>query len=65
MYYLHCQNGFRPSRRVSRTCQGSMATHWQLIINTNGNVTFSRYGTNKYEDVPTSAWLIFDEIFSI
>lgn len=53
----------RPSRKVCQLCQGTGVNKWLLVVNTNGNVTFSRYGTNALANAETSVWLPFSVSF--
>jgi hypothetical protein len=59
--------GFRPnvSGRITNLCQGSDKNTWLLSINSNGNVTFSRYGTTANTSASTSTWLPFQAMFTI
>ena len=58
-------NGYIPSSTVSFLCQGSGLRRWLLIITTNGNVTFSRYGTDAYADADDGVWLPFTATFFV
>lgn len=53
----------RPSRKVCQLCQGTGVNKWLLVVNTNGKVTFSRYGTNALANATTSVWLPFSVSF--
>lgn len=56
--------GYRPTiNQNSRLMQGSSKNYWRLTINTDGTVTFSRYGSTSYLACPTGAWLPFDATF--
>ena len=55
----------RPSTPLTFVCQGSGMNRWACGIETNGNVTVSRYGITENVSVPTSAWLIFNCTYSI
>ena len=56
-------DGFRPDTSVTKLCQGSGSNKWLLTIRNNGDVNFSRYGTNSLADASSSAWLVFDCVF--
>ena len=58
-------NGYIPSSTVSFLCQGSGLRRWLLTITTNGNVTFSRYGTEAYVDADDGVWLPFTATFFV
>ena len=58
-------NGYIPSSTSSFLCQGSGLRRWLLTITTNGNVTFSRYGTEAYVDADDGAWLPFTATFFV
>lgn len=58
-------NGYIPSSTSSFLCQGSGLRRWLLTITTNGNVTFSRYGTEAYVDADDGAWLPFTVTFFV
>lgn len=49
--------GFRPTTKVFSLCQGSGKCSWLLVVNPDGSVTFSRYGTTTNEDTPSNPWL--------
>ena len=53
--------GYRPSAQVGVLCQGSGTNLWMLRVNTNGNVTMSRYrnAAGTYQQVSSSTWLPF------
>lgn len=55
----------RPSTPLTFICQGSGMNRWACGIETNGNITVSRYGITEFASVPTSAWLIFNCTYSI
>ena len=56
--------GYRPSSPIYVVCQGSSACTWLLQVNTNGNVTFSRYRNgDTWASVSTSTWLPFQVTF--
>lgn len=51
-------SGYRPAQVVHVLCQGSSKYSWLLIINSGGNVTFSRYGSSgSYVDALSTSWL--------
>lgn len=47
----------RPSKRVIYRQQGSQMNTFLVIIDTNGAITLSRYGTTSITNVPASSWL--------
>ena len=53
--------GFRPPAMVGVLCQGSGTNLWMLRVNTNGNVTMSRYrnAAGTYQQVSSSSWFPF------
>lgn len=53
--------GYRPPAQVSVVCQGSGTNLWLLRVNTNGNVTMSRYrnAAGTYQQVSSSSWFPF------
>ena len=56
--------GYRPSSPIYIICQGSSNCTWLLQVNTNGNVTFSRYRNgNTSATADTGAWLPFQVTF--
>ena len=59
-------SGYRPSNRVSIICQGTSTYIWNLIVNTDGTVTFGRMrdGTTL-KDCTTSHWLAFQVTFFV
>lgn len=58
-------NGYIPSSTSSFLCQGSGLRRWLLTINANGDVSFSRYGTDAYADADDSVWLPFTVTFFV
>ena len=58
-------SGYRPSANEYFVCQGSTKSTWLCTVGTNGNVTFSRYGTNSFATCTTSHWLPFNFSFTI
>ena len=54
-----------PSKAIYRVCQGSGKATWLFTIQEDGQLQFSRYGVSNYENVPTTAWLVFDEVYTI
>lgn len=56
-------SGYRPANNKYFLCQGSTKNTWLCTVGSNGNVTFSRYGTNTYADPTTSTWLPFNFSF--
>lgn len=56
--------GYRPTSPIYVVCQGSSACTWLLQVNTNGNVTFSRYRNgDTWATASTSTWLPFQVTF--
>lgn len=53
-------NGYRPNSPIYIMCQGSGNCAWLLQVNTNGNVTFSRYRNGDANaTADTGTWLPF------
>lgn len=48
-----------PSDAIYSLCQGSGKNTWLLSVQTDGEITFSRYGTSSNDEVPNTAWLPF------
>lgn len=48
-----------PTDAIYKLCQGSGKNTWLLSVQTDGEITFSRYGSSEYTDVPNTAWLPF------
>lgn len=62
--YLHfLLYGYRPAKECYTLCQGSGKNTWLLTVKTNGEVTFSRYGTTSIGQVTTDTWLPFNFCF--
>lgn len=57
--------GYRPALPVFIICEGTGINRWLLSITTDGEVRFSRYGTNDYNNAGTSSWLPFYAIFMV
>ena len=57
----------RPSFGQSFVCQGSQACKWLMQVDTNGDVSFSRYSNNggTFVDIGTSVWLPFSATFFV
>ena len=56
--------GYRPSTTQFQVCQGSTKNSWLLEINSEGTVSFQRYGAGgSYVTAPTTAWLPFSAVF--
>lgn len=55
----------RPSKVFYQLCQGTGANKWLLTINTNGMVTFSRYGTANLVSAKPGNWLPFNIVYFI
>ena len=51
---------FTPSRPCKFVCQGSSVNRWLLQVDTDGNVSFARYGTSSLAQAGVKAWLTFD-----
>ena len=51
---------FIPSRPCNFVCQGSSVNRWLLQVNTDGEVTFARYGTSSLAQAGVNAWLTFN-----
>ncbi len=51
---------FTPSRPCKFVCQGSSVNRWLLQVDTDGNVSFARYGTSSLAQAGVNAWLTFD-----
>ena len=49
--------GYRPNRRYVFRQSGSGINTYLLIINTDGRITCSRYGTTAFATIPAGAWL--------
>ena len=58
-------SGYIPSRRIVRVMQGSFKNTWTLTVETNGEVTFSRYGVSSYVDTSENVWLPIDVTFLV
>ncbi|WP_411335987.1 hypothetical protein [Ruminococcus gauvreauii] len=57
-------SGYRPNKARYYVCQGSQKYTWLLCVNTNGTVTFARYGSGDGNiTCPTNAWLNFNACF--
>lgn len=50
----------RPSKVFYQVCQGTGSNKWLLTVNTNGSVSFSRYGTNDWVSANPGNWLPFN-----
>ena len=57
--------GVRPSKNVPKICQGTGSNKWLLTVNTNGSVTFSRYGTTDFASANPGNWLSFNIVYFI
>lgn len=55
----------RPSKEFYQICQGTGVNKWLLTINTNGMVTFSRYGTTELSSAEPGNWLPFNIVYFI
>lgn len=51
---------FIPSQRCNFVCQGSSVNKWLLQVDTDGNVSFARYGTSSLAQAGVNAWLAFN-----
>ena len=49
----------RPSKELCQICQGTGVNKWLLTVGTNGNVSFSRYGTTDWASANPGNWLPF------
>lgn len=58
-------SGYRPSVNEYFVCQGSYKNTWLCTVGTNGNVTFSRYGTTSFTTCTNSHWLPFNFTFMV
>ena len=56
---------FMPSESRYAVCQGSGINRWVLQVNTNGTVTFSRYGKADYTDINAGDWLPFNITYMV
>lgn len=54
-----------PSKDIYVLCQGSGKNTWLLSIQTDGEITFSRYGVTGFIDVPSGAWLPFQITYNL
>ena len=52
-------SGYRPSQDLIVVCQGSGISKFLIQIQTDGSVSFGRYGTNAYNEVGSGAWFTF------
>ena len=50
----------RPSKEFYQVCHGTRSNKWLLTVNTNGSVSFSRYGTNDWVSASPGNWLPFN-----
>lgn len=57
--------GFRPKKSLRKLCQGTGKNTWLLNIDTNGEVSFSRYGITGFENAGISVWLPFEVSFFV
>lgn len=57
--------GVRPSKDVPKICQGTGKNTWLLMVNTDGKVTFSRYGISGSVTAKNGNWLVFETNFAI
>lgn len=57
--------GVRPSKDVSKICQGTGKNTWLLMVNTDGKVTFSRYGISGSVTAKNGNWLPFNIVYFI
>ena len=55
----------RPSKEFYQLCQGTGTNKWLLTVNTNGAVTFSRYGTTDWASANPGNWLPFNIVYFI
>ena len=57
--------GVRPSKDVPKICQGTGKNTWLLIVNTDGRVTFSRYGISGSVTAKNGNWLTFNTTYFV
>lgn len=57
--------GVRPSKDIHKICQGTGKNTWLLIVNTDGKVTFSRYGISDSVTAKKGNWLPFNIVYFI
>lgn len=57
--------GFRPVKQIVKLCQGTGKNFWTCTVGTNGEISFSRYGTTELKTADTSTWLPFDVSFFV
>ena len=55
----------RPKKVFYQLCQGTGSNKWFLTVNTNGAVTFSRYGTTDWASANPGNWLPFNIAYFI
>ena len=55
----------RPKKVFYQLCQGTGSNKWLLTVNTNGAVTFSRYGTTDWASANPGNWLPFNIVYFI
>ena len=65
MIIFNLTNGYIPSRTCQFVCQGSGRKNWLLTVHDTGEVTFSRYGSDTFEDCPIGAYLPFNVSFLV
>lgn len=53
----------RPSKVFYQLCQGTSSNKWLLTVNTDGKVTFSRYGTSDLTSANPGNWLPFNIVY--
>ena len=59
-------SGYRPKRRLVFVCQGSSLYRFCLRVETNGNVSISRYGSNAYApSIDGTEWLPFSVTYIV
>lgn len=54
-----------PSKDIYAVCQGSGKNTWLLSIQTDGEITFSRYGINSFAYVDAGVWLPFQITYNL
>lgn len=57
--------GYRPSKQQVKVCQGSGMARWLLTVNSDGEMFWSRYGTDSYEATSSGRWLPYTMIYMI
>ena len=58
-------SGYRPSTEQVKVCQGSDMNRWTLIVNSSGEMFWSRYGTSSYATASSGRWLPYTMTYMI